>query len=66
MTDLETLQGILTKAGIRFTVDLEREEAPQVVSVCSLDGEHNLGYFGFVTDFFFDADGRLFAMGAWE
>lgn len=70
MTEREQIVAMLTRAGIRF-----RELTPDTGSpvgavggVCiEPDGRWpSHGYSGFVTDWWFDADGQLVGVGTWE
>ncbi len=57
MTDLQTLQAMLDRAQILYTTETDR-------GILYLSVER--GYSGFVTNFEFDAEGKLLDMGAYE
>lgn len=75
MTDKEELIALLTKWGVPFTDDctafsgLWDEGIDSGIRVTADAGDEpttNRGYYGFFTEFYFNADGSFTAMGAWE
>lgn len=68
MTDHDTLREMLDRAGVTWevpTASTSRHDGPAVL-IQALTGEHNLGYPGFVTIFFFTKTGDLESVGVWE
>ena len=65
MTERDTFQAMLMRAGVKFEVE-EREGGVTVVSIESNTGEKNMGYFGFFTEFTFTPDDTLDRVGVWE
>ena len=70
MSDLETLRAMLTRAGVTFQE--EPMEPPggkfgdvQLV-VYSREGPNNTGARDCTANFYFDAEGKLLAVGAWS
>lgn len=70
MTDLERLKELLTAFGVGFTEELDMSKVPEYPGgsriVCSRDDANVRGYYGFYTEFVFDAAGKFVSMGAWE
>lgn len=78
MTDIDTFLGMLERAGVVYTVRavsvIAEDELQQVyglkahraVRVQSEDSLNNIGFHGFYSESFFDIDGALLAVGAWE
>ena len=71
MSDKQTLIDMLTRAGVEFEIRTHSEKKPFRAGGSSLLDYESVvlveaGYSGFVTEFFFDADGALLYMGAWE
>lgn len=68
MTDRETLEDLLRRAGIAFSKDEETlKDADSVLTVEADDpSPANHGYKGFVTQMGFSEQGELLWMGAWE
>lgn len=65
MTDYDTIVAMLNKAGILFnTGEYSDEHFIEVQEVTA--SKTNRGYIGFHTQFYFDKDQNLIAMGAWE
>jgi hypothetical protein len=44
----------------------EEPGAPDLVETHVGDPEKHVGYTGFLTEFYFDKDGQLVALGSWE
>ena len=77
VTDLDTLKALLQKAGIVFhegDAKVRQSEfytkrgayIATTILVPDCGTVQNCGYTGFYTEFFFDKDGKLLGMGAWE
>ena len=75
MTELETFQFMLERAGVFWTmtpgptnVNVQwRDRCHHILRVSTeRTSPSNLGYTGFYTEFFWDIDGNLLGMGAWE
>jgi hypothetical protein len=78
MTDLQTIVVLLSAAEIEYTVEPTREERASgngiplpdgtTVAVARADDDSPriFGYLGFYAEFYFDAEGALVGMGAWE
>lgn len=56
MTDKQELIGLLTKWGVKYSVEKNHPDNIMVYG----------GYEGFFTEFEFDANGAFIKMGAWE
>jgi hypothetical protein len=69
-TDRDTLKAMLDRAGIVYKeapADPRWDRVgPTKIIVVEGEGPNNLGYSSFETSFFFNEDGALLAMGAWE
>ena len=73
MTELETLQMMLKRAGVPFevsasaSVDVTGCTTMVEVSNGPIPGtSRSIGYGGFVGDWFFDKEGRLITVGHYE
>ena len=75
MSEFEAFTAMLKRAGIVFTEqpgpsDLNVPWASQCVMILRIDQDYNssvnIGYTSFYTELFWDADGQLLGMGAWE
>lgn len=68
MTDRETILSILDRAGVVYEEGGECVANPggSTTVIEAKVGDKNLGYSGFLSYLYFDADGALLAVGAWE
>jgi hypothetical protein len=67
MSDRETLEAMLIRAGVKFTSGVYGNDQIFTTLIVESDGsEVNQGYIGFHTEFVFDRSGQLRSMGAWE
>ena len=74
MTDLQTIVVMFGRAGIEYTIAPTRDSntpplpAGMTVTVARADEDtpRIFGYLGFFAEFYFDADGVLLGVGAWE
>jgi hypothetical protein len=68
MTDHETLEAMLTRAGVIFSSEYggDKNFTTLIVDAEGHTQSKNQGYIGFYTEFVFDLSGQLVAMGAWE
>jgi hypothetical protein len=66
VSDQQTLEAMLNRAGIVWTVREDLNDAAVVLEVLAKDGPKNLGYIGFVSHLGFDEDGSLLNWGCWE
>jgi predicted oxidoreductase len=64
VTELEQLKAMLDRAGVVYTVKLEN--AGSTVTIIAKEGERNLGYVCFFTEWAFDLDGALLSVATWE
>lgn len=63
-SDRAVLSQMLTRAGIVWHDEPRPNEDQLVVEAKA--GPKNVGYSGFLTCFYFDQEGKLEQMGAWE
>lgn len=70
MTDLETFIAMLDRTGVKWSkdgvVNVGGVENKSTISIEEGEGSRNLGYSQFRSVFFFNEDGSLYAVGAWE
>jgi hypothetical protein len=79
MTDLQTTTAMLARAGIGFEIETTREngtasangsELPRGMTLTTTrvdeDTKRSFGYYGFYCELYFDSDGALVGVGAWE
>lgn len=59
MSDIEITKAMFDRAGIKYVIEPIIGSSDFILSVES-------GYFGFVSEFHFKADGSLFSLGAYE
>jgi hypothetical protein len=69
MSDLRDLTSLLDRFGVEY---YDRPHAgvgydhPERAIVIETDGPRNVGYVGFVAEFYFDDDERFVKVGVWE
>ena len=70
MSDFQIMTEMLAKANVVFSIEPAeaRTTIPhhQSIRVGAYDGPNNYGYTGFWSVMFFDAEGNLVGVGAWE
>jgi hypothetical protein len=70
MTDKEKLTNLLTEFGVEFKIENEDDSIEKLKEYqfieCHEGSEKVNGYYGFLTGFVFDKDGKFVEMGAWE
>ena len=75
MSDKDKVAVLLSELGIEFEVDtIERMGSDWNLShpnarwaIRCVEGMNRVeGYCGFITEFYFDADGKFISMGIWE
>lgn len=64
MKDLEVFTEMLTRAGIKFDVDLTEGRA--TVNIEAMKGPYNDGYLGFCAVFYFSDNDELVKVAIWE
>ena len=77
MNDLDKVKTLLSDLGVGFNVETECEDSQSKEwkathpmhkqSITCIEGMDKVeGYCGFITEFYFDADGKFISMGIWE
>ena len=79
MTDLQTITAIFARARLGISIDTTREtdgasangdELPRGMTLTAAraddDTPRHFGYLGFYAELYFDVDGALVGIGAWE
>lgn len=64
MTDFEIIKEMFTKAGIVYTATLGDHQF--IIKTEEGTSINNMGYPGFATEIYFNTNGSLDAIGAWE
>ena len=75
MSEFEAFTAMLKRAGVVFTEKIGpsdwnvpwASQCVMILTVCEDRGSTtNIGHSGFYTELFWDADGQLLGIGAWE